>query len=78
MKRSTIITTKSFQLVSYGNGLSYDFINLSKGRSVFFQGDDASDFKDRLDNYLDKDDWSTAAALHSLWIDYGHVSEPIK
>ena len=51
MKRVHIFHSDKFDLVSYGNGLSYALHDNINKNSLFVQGDDASDFRLALDHY---------------------------
>lgn len=52
--RVTIFHSNKFDLVSYGNGLSYALHDNSNKKSLFVQGDDATDFRNILDLYETK------------------------
>ena len=67
MRQTTIINRKDFAVVSYGNGVAYDFQNKRTDESVFFQGDDALMFEGEM---------NSRRSLASLWDDYSDVAEP--
>jgi hypothetical protein len=69
MKKCIIHESPIFRITSYGNGVGYLFENLSQGRAVWFQGDDAAHFADELEALAD---WRS---LTELWGDYAEVSE---
>lgn len=46
----TISQGLRFRLDSYGNGAAYALYDLSAGASVWLEGDDATAFRDELDN----------------------------
>jgi hypothetical protein len=78
MRSTDIINTGSYVLTSYGNGTAYALKNLKANASVFFQGDDASAFWDRLQAYEDAaPNRPTSSILRELWSDYEHVAAPI-
>jgi hypothetical protein len=49
MTRVTIYHSNRFDVVSYGNGLSYAIHDNIRRVSAFVQGDDAADFRDELE-----------------------------
>lgn len=74
MRSRTIYDTRRFTCTSYGNGLAYVLARKNSKESVLFQGDDATQFSEELDNLssgrlpLSDDD-----VLGVLWTDY-HVA----
>lgn len=62
-----------FLVTSYWNGGAYEFRHKASGLSVYFQGDDATQFRDELDAYGEH--WPDYdAALAQLWSDYECVA----
>lgn len=51
MTKTTVYHSDRFDLVSYGNGLSYTLHNNINKRSMFVQGDDAADFRKELEDF---------------------------
>lgn len=45
----TIFERLGYRLDSYGHGAAYTLTKLSDGRSCFFQGDDATTFREEFD-----------------------------
>ena len=75
---TNIYNSERFQIISYSNGIAYDFVNRSQQRSVYFQGDEATMFinmRDQLTLALvgQTDD----SILQAIWFDYEDVSTPI-
>ena len=54
MKRAVIFHSDKFDLVSYGNGLSYALHDNVNKKSLFVQGDDAIDFRNIVELYETK------------------------
>lgn len=63
MHKAVIWQTKPFTLTSYGNGTAYSLVH-DDGRSVFVQGDDATQF------YIDAFAADTLAELWALYEDF--------
>jgi len=51
MSRVVIYHSEAFDLVSYGNGLSYALHDNRNKKSLFVQGDDAAKFRRELDSW---------------------------
>ena len=58
---------------SAGNGIMVDFVNETQGKSVFFQGDDAARFLNKVD---DANGHGDVDAVWRLWQDYEHIAAP--
>lgn len=71
MQHITILKTDNFHLDSYGHGLAYVLANLRENRSIFIQGDAATEFRQHLEA-LERADPSRATdhILAHLWADY--------
>lgn len=63
-----------FEVTSYGNGTAYAIEERATGRSIYFQGDEAAQFIDELDQASDALG-SYELALARLWSDY--ASDPL-
>lgn len=74
--RETIIAEREgFRVTSYGNGAAYLFENIEAKRDIFFQGDDATQFRDEWDAYEASARFAECA-LGQLWDDYSEASTP--
>lgn len=51
MSRVIVYHSDRFDLVSYGNGLSYELHDNASKQSVFVQGDDASAFREQWEAF---------------------------
>jgi hypothetical protein len=71
-KRVTIHDGRNFEVVSYGNGAAYLFLNKDAGLSVFLQGDDAERFREE---YEDVDVCGDVWTLQELWNQYDDIAE---
>ena len=74
--RSTIIhDLPEFSVTSYGNGLAYEIAEKASGKTLYFQGDDAAQFRDEFDGLtsgtpsLDFSD-----ALRVIWSEYQEIA----
>lgn len=78
MLQAIIMSSGAYRLVSYGNGLSYSLELRIEGeplRTVFVQGDDATQFRAELDALeAAYPETSTAKLLRMMWADYGDAS----
>lgn len=75
MQSRIIHDPPEFRVTSWGNGLAYDLEHKPSGRSVFFQGDDAAQFRDELQALTEGARClSYADALLALWHDYEGVA----
>lgn len=72
MKSAFIRRRPQFNVISYGNGTAYALEQKPSYRSVFFQGDDADQFKREMDAFEDRLD--TDAALAELWHQYSELA----
>ena len=70
--RSTIIhELPGWRVTSYGNGLAYEVAHKPLGMAIFFQGDDAGEFRDTLEGLTESApflDYSDALAI--VWNDH--------
>lgn len=71
MRGVIILQHGFFRLTSYGNGASYTLERA--GRSVFFQGDDAAQFRDEMESL--ENSAPDTSPLPTLWDWYSHVAE---
>jgi hypothetical protein len=67
MRKTIIIDTPAFRVVSHGNWTACEFINWAADQSVFFQGDDALAFGEEIEG----------RTLADLWGDYEDVAQPL-
>ncbi len=75
MRQTIIHETESFKVTSYGNGTAYTLAHKPDGKSVFFQGDDATRFreeKETNENAFPHEDYEFI--LGEIWSDYAHVA----
>lgn len=74
--RSVIIhDLPEWRVTSYGNGLAYEIEHKPDGRTLFFQGDDAVQFRDEFDGLTSKMpalDFSDA--LRVIWSEYQEIA----
>lgn len=74
--RSVIIhNLPLWQVTSYDNGLCYEMAHRPSDMAVFFQGDDADNFRSTLEDLtegLPALDYTDALAV--IWSDYSHVA----
>lgn len=64
-----------WRVTSYGNGIAYDLTHKPSGDSVFFQGDDAEQFREEFDGLTEGApalDFSDA--LRVIWHDYSEIA----
>lgn len=73
--RSTIIhDLPEFSVTSYGNGLAYEIAEKASGKTLFFQGGDAAQFRDEFDGLTGKmPALDFADALRVIWNDYSEI-----
>lgn len=75
MSKTVLVDSSKFRLVSWGNGTAYTFDNKTAKRSVFLQGDDATQFRSELESmenaYPDRE---TDYLLTEMWEQYETVS----
>lgn len=77
MRGTVIYDTPTYHVVSFGNGASYLFRSKARRREVFFQGDDAAEFRSTVDGLEDAcPDMEYECLLATVWEDYGHIAEP--
>lgn len=76
MNKTIIHDLPDWQVTSYGNGLAYELANKRTLEAVFFQGDDAENFRDSLAVLTEPRAGSYSAvlgysdALGCIWSDY--------
>lgn len=71
MRQVVIHDRPDFTVTSHGNGTAYTFTHKPSGRSVFFQGDDAGQFRDDIESHDgDYDD-----IFAHIWGDYASVAQ---
>lgn len=67
----TIHDLPEWRVTSYGNGLAYSIERKPSGKSLFFQGDDATQFRNEFDNLTSGiPSLEFADALQCIWSDY--------
>lgn len=49
MKSCILYETPTFQVASWGNGLSYALLHKPSGRDIFFQGEAAEEFRNEIE-----------------------------
>lgn len=79
MRYAIIVNTDAFRVDSYGNGTAYRLADKASMHDVFFQGDDASVFRDEwraLETV--RPEWSQDQVLGELWAIYESVSQPVQ
>jgi hypothetical protein len=77
MKKTVIHNLPDWRVTSWGNGLAYEIANMRTSQSVYFQGDDALEFSDRLELLTESRTgprFSFADALGCLWSDYSELA----
>lgn len=72
MKLAIIAEHSGYQLTSYGNGNTYTLAETETGLSVFFQGDDATLFREEMEVF--EKHMPLANALRYLWYMYSDVA----
>lgn len=74
MKSVVITNTDQFKVTSWGNGLCYEIISKEREEYIFFQGDDASQFRSEWEAYeQQKPEASINCILSRLWFDYDYA-----
>lgn len=78
MRETIIHDLPDWQVLSWGNGMSYLLASRKLNRAVFFQGDDAAIFRDSLDALTESRsgpmlDYKDALAC--IWSDYAECAE---
>lgn len=70
--RSVIIhDLPDWRVTSWGNGLAYEIEHKPDGRTLFFQGDDAAQFRDKFDGLTSgPPSLDFADALRVIWNNY--------
>jgi hypothetical protein len=77
MRAIRIYDTARFYVVSHGNGLAYIFNHKPDDLEVFFQGDDATTFREQLEAYESIfPNEASDSILARLWGTYSCVAEP--
>lgn len=67
----TIHDLPAWHVISYGNGLAYSIEHKPSGKSLFFQDDDAAQFRDEFDKLTSGiPSLEFADALRCIWSDY--------
>lgn len=61
-----------FRVTSFGNGTAYELAHKPSGKTVFFQGDDAEQFREEFDGLSARLDF--ADALRVIWHDYAEIA----
>jgi len=74
--RSTIIhDLPDWRVTSLGNGLAYEIEYKPDGRTLYFQGDDAAQFRDEFDGLTNRaPSLDFADALRVIWNDYSEIA----
>lgn len=74
--RSTIIhDLPEWRVTSYGNGLAYEIAEKASGKTLYFQGDDAAQFRDEFDGLTGRaPSLDFADALRVIWNDYSEIA----
>lgn len=71
MKETLIHDLPGWRVWSYGNGLSYEVIKTGHPESLYFQGDDADQFRKRFDELTGgMPSLDFADALQVIWSEY--------
>lgn len=74
MKQTVIYNRNGWRVTSYGNGTSYTLENTATGKSVCFQGDDATAFSKEFMHAAGY--WrAPLAAIEERFGDYSEVME---
>lgn len=77
--RSVIIhNLPDWRVTSYGNGLAYEIAHKPSMKTIFFQGDDAAQFRDEFDQMTEASNGPQldfADALRAIWHDYGSLAQ---
>lgn len=75
MTETIIHDLAEWRVTSYGNGLAYELAHKPSGETVFFQGDDAAQFREELENLTEgKPSLDYADALRIIWHDYAELA----
>ncbi len=78
MRQVTLSDTPNYRLVSYGNGLAYSLAKKETTTDVYFQGDDATQFREELEAMENADpERLTDDILGELWHRYAPDAEPV-
>lgn len=74
--RSTIIhDLPEWRVTSYGNGLAYEIEHKPDGRTLYFQCDDATQFRDEFDGLTNRaPSLDFSDALRVIWNDYSEIA----
>ena len=79
MEAVKIADTEHYSVTSYCNGCSYDLVSKERGASIFFQGDDAAQFREELEACENLNpERSIDSILNSIWLDYDELCTPIR
>jgi hypothetical protein len=79
MKKETIYKTDQFKLISFGFGVSYQFIDLENMQVIYLQGDDAAKFETELLQSQDANPYASINAILSfMWFQYSDIAQPIE
>lgn len=71
MRCAIIHELPGWRVTSHGNGLAYEVAHKPLGMAIFFQGDDAAQFRDELDALTEGTPaLDYADALAAIWHDY--------
>jgi hypothetical protein len=70
-----IYDTASFEVLSYGNGAAYKFTDKVTEKKCYFDGDDASSFREEIERWENaREDLSSEQILANIWSYYEEVS----
>lgn len=74
--RSVIIhDLPGWRVTSWGNGLAYEIEHKPDGRTLYFQGDDAAQFRDEFDALTSgTPSLDFADALRVIWSEYQEIA----
>lgn len=71
MQSNIIHDLTGWQVTSWGNGLSYEVFNELTDQDIFFQGDDAETFRNRLEELTEHSPHlNYSDALRVIWNEY--------
>lgn len=75
MNAAIIHALPGWQVTSYGNGIAYELVNRRTRQAIFFQGDDAAQFRDEFDGLTGRaPSLDFADALRVIWNDYSEIA----
>lgn len=77
MRKTILMDSENFRVVSWGGGVSYVLLNKRMGQSVHVQGDDATQFENELEAMENAHPhWDTDRILAEIWEQYELAAEP--